>query len=536
MGRMEQIIDTALSRSRPILVVDDDEGLRKLIIRTLSRSGFEGSAVATGQEAVHRALENPGLFLLLDQKLHDMTGREVITSLRNRGCFVNFILMTGQGDERLAVEMMKLGASDYLVKDTDFLDRLPGVLDRVFRAFHTEEQLKQAQEEKTRLQEQLIQSQKMDAIGQLAGGVAHDFNNMLGGILGAAELLSIDPNMPVARRREFLDLIISTARRGADLTRQLLTFSRKGLGKPVRVNCAEVIGETVAILRRTIDKAITVSVHNRSLSSEIMGDPSLLQSVFLNLGINASHAMPSGGTLTYTLSNRELDQTEAICRQFKLKEGGYLEIAVEDTGCGMSPEVQTHIFEPFFTTKEQGKGTGLGLSAVYGAVRDHNGAVSLYSEEGSGTIFNLYFPLTEKQDPAGITETPHAVRGTGRILVVDDEEIIRETAKGILESLGYQVMTASDGPEGIAMIKNQGDAIDLVLLDMIMPVMGGRETFNQMKRFKPDMKIAVSSGFSRDRTLCEMTALGLDGFIRKPYNRYELSCAVAEILKPDSRN
>lgn len=531
---MEQKMDTDLSGSRPILVVDDDERLSKLIIRVLSRSGFQASAVATGHEAVRRALENPALFFLLDQKLHDMTGREVITTLKNTGCFVDFILMTGQGDEMLAVEMMKLGASDYLVKDTDFLDRLPKVLDRVFRAFHTEAQLKQAQEEKLRLQEQLIQSQKMDALGQLAGGVAHDFNNMLGGILGAAELLSIDPSMPVARRQELLDMIINTAKRGAELTHQLLTFSRKGLGKPVRVNCAGVIAETVAILRRTIDKAITVFVYNRSFSSEIMGDPSLLQSMFLNLGINASHAMPSGGTLTFTLSNRKLDQTEAICGQFKLKEGNYLEIDVEDTGLGMTPEIQARIFEPFFTTKEQGKGTGIGLSAVYGAVRDHNGAVTLYSEEGVGTTFYLFFPLAENRDSEEISDTPKEIRGRGLILVVDDEAMIRETAKGILESLGYHVMTASDGKEGVDIVKNQGDAIDLVILDMIMPVMGGRETFTEMKRLKPHLKIAVWSGFTRDSAVEEMKAMGLDGFIRKPYNRYDLSCMVATILNPGS--
>lgn len=534
---MEQEIDTELRHSRQILVVDDDEGLRQLIVRQLKRCGFDAAAVATGAEAVGRAASDPQLFLLLDLKLNDMTGSEVVTSLRNRGCSSQFMVMTGQGDEKLAVEMMKLGASDYLVKDTDFLDRLPGVIDRVFRALHTEKQLENAKEEKLKLQEQLIQSQKMDAIGQLAGGVAHDFNNILGGILGAAELLYIDQNMPVLKRKEFLELIINTAKRGAGLTRQLLTFSRKGLGTHAPVNCADVITEAVAILRQTIDKTITITInYNQCASSEIIGDPSLLESVFLNLGINASHAMQNGGSLTFTLSNRELDQTDTIHGQFKLAPGSYLSVAVEDTGCGMSAEVKKHIFEPFFTTKEQGKGTGLGLSAVYGAVRAHNGAVTIYSEEGTGTIVTLYFPLTKNPRQAGTTAEHCSVRGTGTVLIVDDEEIIRRTAKAILESLGYQAITASDGREGLEILKSRGDEIDLILLDMIMPVMGGRETFKQMRHFKPDLKILVSSGFSQDTTLSEMKTIGLNGFIRKPYNQYELSHAVAEILNPGSEN
>ena len=515
--------------------MDDDDGLRQLIIRTLNRGGFDARAVATGTEAVAEASQDPTLFLLIDQKLHDMTGYEVVTSLRNIGISLQFIMMTGQGDERLAVEMMKLGASDYLVKDTDFLDRLPGVLDRIFRTIQTEMQLRQAQEEKTALQEQLNQSQKMDAIGQLAGGIAHDFNNMLGGILGAAELLYIDPDMPVEKQQEYVELIITTAKRGAALVRQLLTFSRKGLREKITLDCLTVIKDTLAMLRRTIDKAITVSIVDNSMSTHIVGDPSLLQNIFLNLGINASHAMPDGGSLTFTLSNRDLDQADLFFSQFKLRSGQYLEVSVEDTGVGMSPEVQQHIFEPFFTTKEQGKGTGLGLSAVYGAIRDHAGAVTIYSEEGQGTIFNLYFPLAEKVDQPVQRDYPRLIRGTGTILIVDDEEIIRRTAKAILESLGYTVVTVVDGQNGVDILTQRIDDIDLVLLDMIMPVMGGRETFNQMRALKPDLKILASSEFSRESTLSQMKSLGLNGFIRKPYNRYELSRDIAHILNPGQR-
>jgi CheY-like chemotaxis protein len=263
-----------------------------------------------------------------------------------------------------------------------------------------------------------------------------------------------------------------------------------------------------------------------------MGDHSLLQSVFLNLGINASHAMPNGGRLVFTLANRELDRTDVLHSQFKLAPGRYLKVSVEDSGFGMSAEIQKHIFEPFFTTKSQGKGTGLGLSTVYGAVQSHKGAIKIYSEEGMGSVFNLYFPLIEEDQPGEAVQKNQPIRGTGTILLVDDEDIIRHTGKKMLESLGYQVMTAADGSEGLKIFNDRMDRIDLVILDMIMPVMGGRQTFTHLKRLKPDVKILLASGFLKHEDLPKLQSLGLNGFIRKPFNRLEFSLAVAEALNP----
>ncbi len=526
---MEVESEVALQKHIPILVVDDDEGLRGLVIRRLVKGGYIAVGASTGAEAIVRVLENPHQFLLLDQQLSDMTGHEVIEQLSAKNVPCHFLMMTGQGDERLAVEMMKLGASDYLVKDTEFLERLPGILERIFHSLETEQRLHHSEEEKDRLQLQLIQSQKMDAIGQLAGGVAHDFNNILGGIIGATELL-LDPGVSESDRLEYLQMIATTAQRGAELTRKLLTFSRKGAPRKVPVDCASIINEIAVMLRRTIDKRISVSVENHAESTMIVGDDSLIQSVFLNLGINASHAMPEGGQLTYTIAERDLDDTYCSICPFEIHAGKYLKISVKDTGCGMSTEIQNHIFEPFFTTKAPGKGTGLGLAAVYGAVQDHGGALSVYSEVGTGSVFHVYLPLSESTDVDTVIPPLMPISGTGTILLIDDEEIIRVTAGAILQNLGYTVHTASDGKSGLDLYKELQTSIDLILLDMIMPIQGGNDTFNAIRDISSTVPVIIASGFSKPGLYNEMQQRGVSGFITKPYTKLELSQIVASVI------
>ncbi len=379
------------------------------------------------------------------------------------------------------------------------------------------------------MQEQLQQSQKMDAIGQLAGGVAHDFNNMLAGVIGGAEMLQRHLGDD-AKSARLLDLILDSANRAADLTRKLLTFARKqGSGStPVDVHVA--VKDTIAILQDTVDRRIQITSDLSAAASLVIGDLTQLQSVFLNVGINATHAMPEGGLLAFRSRVVELDATFCNASGFALRPGPYIEVEVRDTGCGIRPEHLPRIFEPFFTTKEQGKGTGLGLSAALGTIQQHRGAIQVYSEPGNGTCFRVLLPLT---DEAAVTLPPAApaVSGHGRILLVDDEPILRATGTAMLQSLGYEVLVAADGAEAVRVLRQCPEAIDLVILDMIMPVMGGRECFAVLRSIRPDLRIILASGFSRNDDVRELRQHGLAGFIQKPFRTTDLSHLLATVLQ-----
>jgi PAS domain S-box-containing protein len=375
------------------------------------------------------------------------------------------------------------------------------------------------------MQEQLRQGQKLDAIGRLAGGVAHDFNNMLGGILGSAELLRIktDENSSAS---EYIDIIHDSAKRASELASGLLAFSRKQPLRIIPVDIHQIIRNALSILGSTIDRRIQIKLDLTNEYSVIMGDKSQLQSIFLNLGINASHAMPSGGELR--VGSSEVTLSPAYCEQspFDIMPGDYLEIEVTDTGHGIRQEHLSRIFEPFFTTKEPGNGTGLGLAAVYGGIQQHKGAITVYSQQDKGTSFHLFFPLCKE----GIAEKEKAepsLSGEGLILLIDDEEVMRVTGKALLEECGYHVMLAKNGKEGVDLFSCHASEINVVILDMIMPVMNGRDCFFSLKEICPDVKIILSSGFVQPKELAELQENGLTGFIRKPYQITELSRAVA---------
>ncbi|MFA7402737.1 MAG: response regulator [Pelobacteraceae bacterium] len=383
--------------------------------------------------------------------------------------------------------------------------------------------------EQKRLQNQLFQSQKMDVVGQLAGGIAHDFNNMLAGIMAAAELLKV--RLPGDERNgKLVDTIIDATTRSADLTRELLSFSRKGttVFGPVRIH--DAVAAVMSLLERTLDKKIHLLRRLEGGDPVVMGDQTQLQNALLNLGINARDAMPRGGTLTYATAEKIMD--EAACRSLgiSLVPSRYLEISVSDTGIGMTKEIMNHIFEPFFTTKVVGKGTGLGLAAVYGTVRSHQGEVSVQSNPGVGSVFRLYLPLID-EDSVPVVFNGETVTGSGGILLVDDEEILRDVGCDLLEELGYTVYLAENGEQALEVFSAHRNDISLVMLDMIMPKMGGKETFLRLREQDPSVKVLFCSGFNREGTGDELVGMGAGGFIQKPYNRSELSQAVVRVLK-----
>ncbi|MHB1025568.1 MAG: PAS domain-containing hybrid sensor histidine kinase/response regulator [Desulfobacteria bacterium] len=384
---------------------------------------------------------------------------------------------------------------------------------------------KRVEEESLRLQAQLIKAQKLEAIGHLAGGIAHDFNNLLTGILGYANLLSIkegiDPEVSKAA-----GIIQRSAERASQLTAQLLGFAEQGKNLTVPVELGRVIASVTGVIERTQDPRIRIVTAIRPEGGSVLGDPSQLDQVVMNLAINACDAMPLGGQLKITTEPTTLD--EAFCREREwMSPGKYLLLSVSDTGVGISPENLERIFAPFFTTKAQGKGTGLGLSMVFGIVKNHGGCVDVRSEAGAGSVFRVYLP----ESPEGAMKEKEATvqalpRGRGKILLVDDQEPVREVAKDMLEALGYEVITAADGLEGISRYRDLWREIDLVILDMVMPNLSGGDCFRRMKEINPKARVVLSSGYSMDGTIQNVMNEGILAFIQKPYRLEELSRVV----------
>lgn len=378
-------------------------------------------------------------------------------------------------------------------------------------------------------EEVLRQSQKMDVVGQLAGGIAHDFNNMLTAILGSAEMMEryVKDNPAQAK---LLATIQEAAGRSADLTGQLLAFSRKGSTMSVQVRLNMTIQSVIGMLEHSIDKNILLETRLTADNDLVIGDPTQLQNALLNLGLNARDAMPDGGVITYSTATVFLDSAYCESHGSRIKPGNYLEISVSDTGTGMTKDVLEHVFEPFFTTKELGKGTGLGLASVYGTLNEHLGCINVYSEVGLGTVFKLYIPLVTDQPSSSSTEEVIPC-GSGGILLVDDEQLICEIGQALLEEHGYTVFLARDGRQALEVYEREREHISLVIMDVVMPVMGGKEALQHLVAAYPDVKVLISSGFQQNETIDSFVALGAAGFIQKPYRTHELLHAVNVILQ-----
>ncbi len=379
-----------------------------------------------------------------------------------------------------------------------------------------------------RLQYQLSQSQKMDVVGQLTDGIIHDFNNMLAGIMASSELLKLQMS-PEDKNRKLVDIIIDATSRSAGLTRELLAFSRKGGVDCLPVHINVCIASAMGLLERTIGKQIELVARLEAGNPVVKGDQTQLQHALLNLAVNARDAMPQGGTITFGTTVRLLDDFSCRSLGMSLPTGSYLEIMVSDTGVGMTQAVLDRIFEPFFTTKESGSGTGLGLTAVYGTVQNHGGQITVQSQPGAGTVFKLFLPLHDGR-PTPPDAARRVVTGTGGVLLVDDEELLRVIGQEMLEGFGYTVFVAEDGTQALQVFEQHRDDIALVLMDVIMPKMGGKETFLQLRERAPHLKVLFCSGFLMEGGEAELLELGGVGFIQKPFNRSELSSMVAKAM------
>jgi PAS domain S-box-containing protein len=383
---------------------------------------------------------------------------------------------------------------------------------------------KVAEEQKRRLLEQLHQAQKMEALGQLAGGIAHDFNNMLSGITGYAQVIkrkNVDTagNVRDTDLAKYISVVLKAAERAGDLTTKLLAFSRQGKYQTVSVNIHDCIGEVIGLLEHTIDRRISVVSALGAESALVVGDPAQIQNAILNLGMNALDAMAQdGGELRFsTFITTRPDSCIGGCAE-ELDAEEYLAVAVSDTGIGMTSEVRERLFEPFFTTKDVGKGTGLGLASVYGTIKSHGGAISIATEPHKGSTFILYFPLRRDVEPPPDTRKVPLNRGKGSVLIVDDEEIVCDILSHMLEELGYTVRgIARDGGEALSFYRENADSVDIIILDMNMPVMNGFDCFAGLKKINPDAKIIVATGYSVQSKTQKILTRGVTGFLQKPF-------------------
>jgi two-component system, cell cycle sensor histidine kinase and response regulator CckA len=383
--------------------------------------------------------------------------------------------------------------------------------------------------EKRRLEQQVIQSQKMEAVVSLAGGIAHNFNNILVGIMGYSEYL-------VSRKKEDdpdykpLKTIHEGAVKASELTKQLLNTARTGFYNPSPINLNDVVEKVLPLVSGTFNRSIVIETHLNGDLMILEGDTGQLEQTLLNLCINARDAMPSGGKLIIETYNKKLD-ADFMKTHLLIDEGEYVVLSITDTGVGIAPETKERIFEPFFTTKDLGAGTGMGLATVYGIVKNHNGQISVYSEVGKGTTFKLYFPATDKKFIKIEKESKTVIdQGKGTILIIDDEHTVREMWESFLTENGYRVVSAENGQEGIGIFQDRKDEIDLIILDLIMPKMGGKETLPLLREIKPDIKVLISSGYSENGQAKEILESGVDGFIQKPIRLTELAKTISSIL------
>ncbi len=379
------------------------------------------------------------------------------------------------------------------------------------------------------LEKQFLRAQRMESLGTLAGGVAHDLNNVLAPIMMAVEVLQSKFSDEESKR--VLETLASSAERGSDIVKQILAFGRGVDGDRIIIQPKHIIREVEKIVTGTFPKSIQARTHIPKDLWTILADPTQIHQVLLNICVNARDAMPSGGFLTISAENFHLDQYYAKLN-IEAKEGPYVIVTVTDTGTGISHDIMDHIFDPFFTTKEFGKGTGLGLSTALGIVRSHGGFIKVYSEEGRGTSFKVYLPAEMREEEAARAgERADLPQGQGElVLVVDDEASIREIAKLTLEANGYQVMTASDGVEAVSICARDKGEIRLILMDMMMPGMDGPSTIRALEMMKAAAKIVATSGESRrDVALMEIIP-GVRAFLKKPYTAEKMLTTLHDVL------
>ncbi len=446
---------------------------------------------------------------------------------------VPFIFVSGTLVEEFAIEMMHRGATDYIFKQR--LGRLVPSVQRTLRELDERAERKRAEEALRLSEQQFRQAQKMEAVGRLAGGLAHDFNNLLTVIMGHSQVLLGE--LPAASvERAKIEEMHKAGERAAALIRQLLAFSRKQALEPKVLCLNTVVTNLDSMLSRLIGEDIQLAIRVDPEKGHVKADPGQLEQVIMNLVINARDAMPNGGLLAIETSQVQLTRTP-MHHIRPLPPGPYMKLTVTDTGCGMTQNTLSHLFEPFFTTKEECKGTGLGLSTVFGIVTKSGGAIDVWSQVGHGTTFDIYLPRINPE--AGVL-SPHVKpaaigRGNETILVVEDEQSVRDLVREELTKIGYQVVEAMNGIEACLVATQHGGQFDLLLTDIVMPGMNGRELAGRLHLIYPDLKVLFMSGYLDDVTANAGLEQNQTAFLQKPFTPDVLARSIRELLNAPTR-
>jgi len=518
---------TPQASERPIplrvLIVEDSESDATLELRALRQGGFEPTHVRVETAAQLKAALDAQAWdvVLSDYYLPGFDAPAALTLLRANGSDVPFIVVSGSVGEDTAVTAMKAGATDYVMKD-----RLQRLASAVARAVEDAA----GRRERRRLEQQLLQARKMEAVGRLAGGLAHDFNNVLTAVLAAAELLLLDTPVGAAHREE-IEIIRDGATRAKDLIRRLLAFSARQVLYPTVLDLNGLVTDLSKLLRRLIGEDIDLSTALAPDLGAVRADAGQLEQVIVNLAANARDAMPQGGRLMIATANVDVESAEAAPAP-ELPPGRHVRLEVSDTGVGMDAETVAHPFEPFFSTKPRGQGTGLGLATVYGIVRQSGGSVAVDSAPGQGAVFQVYLPrVSEPVQPADRPQpVARPAAGTETVLVAEDEPLVRILARKVLQLAGYDVLVAAGGREALEIAARHDGPIHLLLTDVVMPEMNGRELMQRLAEIRPATRVLYMSGYA-DEAVARHGALDPGtAFIQKPFTPEGLARKVRDVL------
>ena len=506
-----------------VLIVEDNPLDAELVLRELRHTGFEPEWERVDTEAAFvQRLSSQYDIILSDFEMPGFNGLRALEFLLASGLDVPLILISGTIGEEAAVAAIRQGAADYLLKDR--IARLGAAVRKAIQEV-------QDRSVRRQLQDQVIEAQKMEVIGQLAAGVAHDFNNVLAVVMSYCDLIKTDlsPDSPL---QDYVNEILHASERGAGLTRQLLVFGRKQLVVPVVLDLDETIKATEPMLRRLISGNVDMEISRESHCGQVMADPGYVGQVLMNMVVNARDAMPNGGRLHIATHNTTLNSSYTEIHPETIP-GDYVMISISDTGTGISEEVKARLFEAFFTTKPAGKGTGLGLATCQTIAKKSGGFIEVCSEVGHGSTFKVYFPRIKNElgKLARPQQDAPLPRGSETLLIVDDEAGLRHVASRGLERQGYQVLQASNGQDALNVAQShRGSPIQLLITDIMMPVMGGEAAAAELKASYPNLKILFTSGYiDRSSPYNGRADEGIE-FLPKPYTSAILARKVREML------
>lgn len=576
------------SNQNSILVVNDDDDTLEMTATLLRRVGYSVLTAANGREGFQLAQSARPSLVVSDVSMPHVDGVELCRMIRaDEELRTTPVMLVSalRKDALSVVEGLDAGADDYLEAPYDpmlLIAKVARLLERrraeedlenrvgertaqlqttkreleaeVGKRRQVEDELRKEQvftyavldnlrdgviacdiTMRKQLEERLQQLQRLETVGQLAGGVAHNFNNMLTAITGNSELLLQKLDVADPHRR-FVVEIQKASERAAGLTRQLLAFGRKQLLQPKVIAPNAVISDMTQMLRQMLDSSVDLVISLDPSLGRVKADPGQLHQLILSLIVNARDAMPEGGNLTIETQNAEMDK--AFARRYSsIHDGPHVLISVSDTGAGMDAETQSHVFEPFFTTKEQGKGVGLGLSTVYGIVKQSGGSIWVNSEIGQGTTFNIYFPLIDDpvQEKAEKNSATGEAPNAGTVLLVEDEELVRNFTRAVLEMGGYYVLEATNGREALQILDHHRGRIGLMLSDVEMPQMGGLELATRVSASRPETKVLLMSGYTNDTIVQRSGYKGDAAFLQKPFTPDALADKVRALLETASK-